>query len=174
MRTTQAAVLSAWTGKHRATTLFDSTVDEFTASAIFQRLCMKRNIVVVGVTEDGEVFGGFYDWPLASPGTFVRAPGLFVFSFPQSTDAVPQKHPVRAGMRELVGAVLFRTAHHAFLWLGVFSNGLAFGTDRTPSSCRNASEIFEGLDAAPFPRGGRTSGTRTFFQCVRLLVLQMT
>ena len=52
--------LKEWTGKARATVIFDSTVDEFTDGCMFEKVKGKPNVAIVATTTDGDVFGGFY------------------------------------------------------------------------------------------------------------------
>ena len=49
--------LKEWTGKARATVIFDSTIDEFTRDGLFDNVKAKPNIAIVGFTTDGDVFG---------------------------------------------------------------------------------------------------------------------
>ena len=51
-------VLKAWTGKARATIVFDNTVDDFTHDGLFANVKGKPNVAVVGFTTDGDVFAG--------------------------------------------------------------------------------------------------------------------
>ena len=53
-------VLMEWTGKSKVTLVYDSLVDEFSGSGLFDKIKGKENIAVVAFTTDGDVFGGFY------------------------------------------------------------------------------------------------------------------
>ena len=54
------SALKEWTGKTKATILFDSTVDEFTDDGLFNKVRSKQNVALVGFTTDGDVCGVFY------------------------------------------------------------------------------------------------------------------
>ena len=73
--------LREWTGKSSATIIYDSTVDEFTADGLFNKVKGKKDIAVIGFTTDGDVFGGFYSVAVTRQDRNVYDPNIFVFSF---------------------------------------------------------------------------------------------
>ena len=74
-------LLRAWSGKHTARTVFDSDVDEFTVDGLFDKLRGKRNVALVVVTEDGDVFGVFYRVAVTEQWKTFFDPNIFIFSF---------------------------------------------------------------------------------------------
>ena len=73
--------LKEWTGKARATKIYDSTVDEFTGNGNFNKVKGMPNIALVGFTTDGDVFGGFYSVAVTEQDEFLYDPNMFIFSF---------------------------------------------------------------------------------------------
>ena len=71
--------LKVWTGKARATVIFDSTVDEFTHDRLFDKVMGKPNIALVGLTTEGDVFGGFYSRAVTEQSWLFNDPNMFIF-----------------------------------------------------------------------------------------------
>ena len=55
-----AATLARWTETTQFRVVFDSAVDEFSDDALFAAVRNRPNIVLVGVTAEGDVFGLAY------------------------------------------------------------------------------------------------------------------
>ena len=56
--TRHVSTLKEWTGKTRATVVYDSNVHKFTDECLFQMVRGRPNIAIVATTTDGDVFGG--------------------------------------------------------------------------------------------------------------------
>ena len=65
----------------KVSTVFDSTVDEFTDRGIFETVKGKQNIALIGFTKDGDVFGGFSSVAVTEQWRYFYDPTMFVFSF---------------------------------------------------------------------------------------------
>ena len=73
--------LKEWTGKTRATLVYDSKVDPFTAGELFVKVKNKPNIAIVGVTMEGDVFGMFHAVAVMKQDIGFIDPDVFAFSF---------------------------------------------------------------------------------------------
>ena len=80
MRECESA-LKQWTGKARATIIYDSTVDEFTDECLFNKVKGKPDIAIVVTTTDGDVFGGFYSLAVSKQNEWLNDHDMFLFSF---------------------------------------------------------------------------------------------
>ena len=95
------SALKEWTGKARATIIYDSTVDEFTHAGIFVKVKGKHDIALVGFTTDGDVFGGFYSIAVTEQEVDFFDPSIFVFSFESHGRCMtPQRFFVKEGQNE--------------------------------------------------------------------------
>ena len=141
--------LKEWTGKARATVVYDSTVDEFTNDGLFHKIKGKQNIAVIGFTTDGDVFGGFYTVAATKLFEDVRDPNVFTFSFESHGRCMtPQRFVVKAGLSKEV-YVRFKKNHTSgFVFFGLYSVGCGFylGNERSNSCCCYMSRAFEGLE----------------------------
>ena len=73
--------LKEWTGKSRASVVYDSTIDPFTADWLFQKVKGKPNIAIVATTTEGDVFGGFSSVAVTEHNKLFFDPNTFIFSF---------------------------------------------------------------------------------------------
>ena len=84
-----------WTGRARATIVYDGMVDEFTCDGLFIKVKDGENITIVWFTTDGDVFGGFYNVAVIEEEHF-NDPNLFSFSFEShGRCATPQRFALR-------------------------------------------------------------------------------
>ena len=93
--------LKEWTGKERASIIFDSVVDEFTHHGLFNKVKGKANIVLIATTTEGDVFGGFYSVAVTEQDEDFYDPDMFVFSFESHGRCeTPQMFVVKEGLKK--------------------------------------------------------------------------
>ena len=140
--------LKGWTGKTRATTIFDSTVDEFTHDGLFQKVKGKPNIAVVGFTTDGDVFGGFYSVAVTEQDEDFNDPNIFVFSFESHGRCMtPQRFVVKEELKKRALVYFYKNDSYGFVDFGVDGvGGFTLGNEKSKSFCRDMSDAFEGLE----------------------------
>ena len=165
--------LKGWTGKARATVVFDSTVDEFTHVGLFEKVKGKRNIAVVATTTDGDVFGGFYSVAVTErlKDENLFDPNMFAFSFESHGRCVtPQRFVVKEANRKCHSSVMFYMSY-AFGWFVKFSGGsgwFTLGNEKSCTSCVHLYSAFEGIEDTTL-----TGKNRENFTCCRLVAVQL-
>ena len=164
--------LKEWTGKSITTIIYDSTVDEFTADGLFEKVGGKRNIAMVGFTTDGDVFGAFYNVAVTEQDEFFYDRNIFAFSFESHGRCmVPQRFMVKEGLKHkaLVG---FSDDSFGFVQFDVDDVGVAFslGNEKSNSYCCNMSAGFEGIQNTTLT--GNTY--RPYYHCTRLFAIQLS
>ena len=139
--------LKEWTGKAKATIIYDSTVDEFTHDGLFTKVRGKPNIAVVGFTTDGDVFGGFYSRAVTKQNEQFFDPNIFVFSFESHGRCMtPQRFVVKERVMSAY-VRFFQNNSCGFVWFGVYDEGgFCLGDERSNSYCFDTSRAFEGLE----------------------------
>ena len=166
--------LKEWTGKARATIIYDSKVDEFTDDGLFQKVRGKRNIAVVGITKDGDVFGAFYSVAVMEQNKYFYDPTMFAFSFEsRGRCETPQRFVVKEGLKEKARVRFWKNYSNAFVWFGVDgAGGFYLGNERSDSWCWNMSSGFEGLEDTTLT--GKTGGCGgPFHRCTHLVAVQL-
>ena len=160
--------LKEWTGKARATVVYDSTVDEFTDEGLFEKVKGKRNIAVVGFTTDGDVFGGFYRLPVTEQFKEFDDSTIFAFSFEShGRCATPQRFAVKEGLEGMAHVRLWENNSQGFVWFAVYNAGWFYlGKERSNSNCCNMSHCFEGLQ-------NTTLTGNVNYHCIRLVAIQL-
>ena len=112
--------LREWTVKARATIVFDSTIDEFTADGIFNKVKGRQNIALVGFTTDGDIFGGFYSVAVTEQWKDFDDPNIFVFSFESHGRCeTPKRFAVKEWLKENVNVFFNESFTNGFVWFGV-------------------------------------------------------
>ena len=164
--------LKEWTGKANATTVFDSTVDEFTDECLFAKIKGKRNVVVIGFTTDGDVFGGFYSVAVTKQGDGFFDPDLFAFSFESHGRCMtPQRFVLRQFVKN-EAHVEFNKGENGFVWFYVSEGGFTLGGERSDSYCNTMSRVFEELeDTTLTGKNGTWQGP--YHHCTRLVTVQL-
>ena len=140
--------LKEWTGKNTATTVYDSTIDEFTDQGLFNKVMGKPNIALVGFTADGDVFGWFYNVAVTRQEKWFDDPNIFAFSFESHGRCMtPQRFVVKAG-KDVSPGVFFEKDHPCgFLDFSARGPGVfCLGDECSDSYCRDLSNVFEGLE----------------------------
>ena len=164
--------LKEWTGKARATIIYDSTVDEFTDDGLFEKVKGKRNIALVGFTTDGDVFGGFYGVAVTKQGWWFKDPNLFVFSFESHGRCeTPQRFAVKKGL-ENAYVYFCRKDSYGFV-LFLVSGGFFLGNERSDSDCENMSLAFEGLEDTTLTGENSPNGEGPFHHCARIVAIHL-
>ena len=168
-----ASTLKDWTGKTRATKIYDSTVDEFTHGRLFNKVKGKRNVAVVGFTTVGDVFGGFYSVAVTEQNREFDDPTIFAFSFEsRGRCATPQRFVVKERLKEKTKVVFLKDTNGLIdFWVdGV--GGFNLGNERSNSYCWNMSNVFEGLENKTLT-GKSGLGDEDAHHCTRLVAIQL-
>ena len=165
--------LKAWTGKTRATVIYDSTVDEFTDECLFQIVKGKKNIALVGFTTYGDVFGGFYSVGVTEQDEYFYDRSIFLFSFKShGRSMTPQRFVVKNGLMEKHGGPRVRFfKDDSFRWFLVFWSDPGFlylGNEKSRTWCDHLSGGFEGIEDTTLT--GKNWGR---FICSRLVAIQL-
>ena len=167
--------LKEWTGKAKATIIYDSTVDEFTDNGIFNNVKGKQNIALVGFTSDGDVLGGFYSVAVTVQDWGFKDPDMFIFSFESHGRCMtPQRFPVKNERLKKFSFVGFwKNNSQGFVNFGMGCvGGFYFGNEKSKSWCDNLSRCFEGLEDTTLT--GKTGlNTEDEHHCSRLVALQL-
>ena len=167
--------LKEWTGKARATILYDSTVDEFTRKGLFDKVKDKRDVAVVGFTTDGDVFGGFYSVAVTKQGEFFWDPTIFIFSFESHGRCMtPQRFVPKEGLKRKAN-VFFNNNDNGFveIWVNCFG-GFYLGNESSNSYCRDLSKGFEGIQDTTLTGKDGTYPEGPYHHCTRLVAVQLS
>ena len=164
--------LKEWTGKAKATIVYDSTVDEFTANEIFNNVKGKPNIAVVGFTTDGDVFGGFYSVAVTEQWKYFKDPTTFIFSFESRGRCETPQQFVPKKWRKDEASVMFCNDRYGFVQVGVFCVGdFWLGDESSDSYCYNLSGGFEGLEDTTMTDQDGTNSRGPYHHCARLVAV---
>ena len=167
-------VLKEWTGKARATIIFDSTVDEFTTDGLFNKVREKPNIAIIGFTTDGDVFGGFYSVKATRQGVHLYDPNMFIFSFESHGRCMtPQRFVLKSEAKWEANVFFWKNDSNGFVWFRVdYIGGFFLGNERSDSICEDVSEVFEGLEDTTL--SGMTGlKPEDRHHCARLVAIQL-
>ena len=167
--------LKQWTGKSRATIVFDSTVDEFIHDGLFNKVKGKRNIAIVGFTTDGDVFGGFFSLAVTELWRWIYDRNIFAFSFESHGRCMtPQRFVVNEMLKEKANLRFFKNDNYGFVavWASGY-DGLYLGNERSDSYCCDMSFGFEGIeDTTLTGKTGNYNGP--YHHCTRLVAIQLS
>ena len=141
------SALKRWTGKASATIIFDSTVDEFTADGLFNKVRGKPNIAIVATTTDGDVFGGFYSVAVTEQDRLFDDPNMFVFSFESRGRCMtPQRFVVKVDRKKEACLEFFKNDIYGFVEFKVVCGGhFWLGDERSHSFCWDMCDACEEL-----------------------------
>ena len=172
--TRYASKLNEWTGKARATVIYDSTVDDFTDGGIFQAVKGKQNIAIVGFTTDGDVFGGFYSVAVTEQMKWFYDPNVFIFSFEShGRCTTPQRFVVKERAKDKVNLFFKNNTNWGFLWFGVDGAGnFTLGNERIDSTCVDLSRCFEGLEDTTLT-GNNGTWQGPYHHYIRLVAIRL-
>ena len=165
--------LKEWTGKTRATIIYNSKVDPFTADGLFNKVKDKPNIAVIGFTTDGDVFGGFFSVAVRQQDKFFEDPNMFIFSLEsQGRCMTPQRFVVKREQKENALVCFSKGNRFGFVWFEVNNAGFWLGNEKSDSFCSDLSRGFEGLEdtTQTGKTGIRTEGE---YHCTHLVAIQL-
>ena len=173
--TTGVEALKEWTGKTRATIVYDSIADEFTHNGLFGKVKGKSNIALVATTTDGDVFGGFYSVAVTEQDKWFKDPDTFAFSFESHGRCkTPQRFFVKERLKERASVVFYKDNIYAFVAFSVLGDGsFCLGNERTETSCWNLSRCFEGIENTTLTGNDRVLHQRPYYHCTRLVAVQV-
>ena len=167
--------LKEWTGKTKATIIYDSTADEFTADGVFNKVEGKENIAVVGFTTDGDVFGGFYSRAVLWQNEELYDPNIFAFSFESHGRCkTPQRFVGKE--RRSIGAFvgLCKNNRNGFFQFWVVGGGGFFlGNERSDSFFCYISNVFKGLEDTTLTGISIDWSNPLYHHCTRLVAIQL-
>ena len=167
--------LTEWTGKARATVVYDSTVDEFTGNGLFRMVMGKPNVALIGFTIQGDVFGGFYTVAATKQDRWFNDPNIFAFSFESHGRCeTPQRFVVKEGLREKAHVYFLKNNIFRFVEFWVAgAGGFYLGDERSDSNYWNVSRVsdaFEGLQGTTLTGKNVPSGHH---HCARLVAVEL-
>ena len=166
--------LKEWTGKARATVVYDSTVDEFTDDGLFTNVRGRENIAVIGFTTDGDVFGGFYTVAVTEQNRDFYDPTVFAFSFESHGRCMtPQRFAVKKGLKGYAVVGLYKYDRNGFVEFWVYGAGEFYlGNEKSESYCAFVSDAFEGLENTTLTGKNGTRDKGPYHHCTRLVAIQ--
>ena len=168
--------LKEWTGKTRATIIYDSTVDEFTKDGLFEKVKGKPNIAVVGFTTDGDVFGWFFSVAANYLNQIIYDLNMFLFMFEsRGRCATPQRFVVKEEWKEHAYVRFRKNDFNGFVDFGVSGRGGFFlGNERSNTFCSDLSRGFEGLENTTLTGQSHTNYlSPPYYHCTRLIAVQL-
>ena len=168
--------LKQWTRKASATIIYDSTVDEFTAECLFDKVKSKPNITLVGFTTDGVVFGVFFSVAVTKQERDFFDPSIFLFSFESHGRCVtPQRFVVKKEMKKKAFVNFWKSDNdRGFVLIAMFGgSGLYFGNESSKSYCRDLSDSFKGIEDTTLTEKNGTYRDGPFHHYTRLVAVQL-
>lgn len=160
--------LKAWTGKDNATLVFDTDKDGWDHGKFIDVLKTPSH-AVIGITNEGDIFGGYVSVHLTETDKWFRDDGQFVFSFfSHGRCDVPQRWVLRKN-RPYAGSEvkIYDPTDSWFIYFGS-DGGFRFGDCPDWSWVDCPSKSFEGLDDE-VPTGRKLAP----FTTARLLVVRL-
>ena len=137
--------LKEWAGKEHAEVVYDSAACDFSHDA-FNECFESPSNAVVGITEDGDVYGGFVSVAVDQVKTFTPDPGNFIFSLASHRRCpVPQRWVIKPEKQETAVA-LFDDNTYFIRFGGADKEGrMFFITGPNGSFCYNLRESYDGV-----------------------------
>ena len=166
--------LQSWTGTSTAAIIYDSTVDEFTATGLFEKIKGKPDIAIVGFTRDGDVFGRFYRFAGTEQQERSFDPNIFAFSFEShGRCATPQRFAVRGHEYEAFVHFFMKDMGDGFVGFLVHRccDGFFLGNERSDSVCSCLSDAFAGLEDTTLTGVDWYGG---YHHCTRVLAVRLS
>ena len=164
-----------WTGKEKATIIYDITVDEFTHDGLFDKVQGKPNIAIVGFTTDGDVFGGYYSAAVREQKQYSFDPNIFVFSFEShGRCSTPQRFVVKERLKDKAYVFFYENSRYGFVWFGVdWAGNFRLGNERSDSFCCDMSRAFEGIEDTTLTGKNGTFDKGPYHRWTRLVAVQL-
>ena len=161
--------LKTWTCKSKATLVFDSDKDGWDKPK-FHEAMKKPSNAVIGITDKGDIFGGYVSVALTETGKWLPDDGQFAFSlFSHGRCDVPQRWMMKKD-REGAGkdVAIWRPGNNDYITFGNFNCGsLKLNIQTNESWIGNPSRWFNGLGDTVL-----TGENHAFFTTTRLLVVR--
>ena len=166
--------LKRWTGKARATVVYDSTVDEFT-DILFDKVKGKRNIAIVGFTTDGDVFGGFFSVAVTEQYKEFDDSTIFAFSFESHGRCdTPQRFVVKEELKKEAFVYFFKNDSRGFVDFWVNGGNFSLGNEGSDSYCCDMSRGFEGLEDTTLTGKNGDWFIEPYHRCARLVAVRLS
>ena len=171
--------LKSWTGKANATIVYDSTVDQFTADGLFDKVKGKRNVAVIGFTTDCDVFGGFYSVAVTEQNRCFFDPNIFAFSFESHGRCeTPKRFVVKEDKKDKAFVLFYKNnSRNRFVLFGVINAdvcGFYLGNEKSDSFCCDLSRGFEGIeDTTLTGQNLEDDDYGPYHHCTRLVAIQL-
>ena len=166
--------LKEWTGKTRATKIYDSTVDEFTNHCLFDKVKGKPNIAVVGFTTDGDVFGEFHSVAVTEQDKEFFDPSIFDFSFESHGRCMKTQRFLVKKLKKKALVQFCKNYSSGFVAFGVDNAGGFFlGNEDSDSYCWVVSDAFEGLEDTTLTGKSGRFLEGPYHHCARLVAIQL-
>ena len=166
--------LIQWVGKQHVRTLYDSANDEFTQAVFHGKILNKPSVALIGVTGDGDVFGGYYQKAVQKVDEPSTDDSVFLFSLESHGRCLtPQQFPLKRELKETAGVMLVSNNKFGFVrFYAQGHGGLWLGSPELKTCCYQLSETFTGLTDATL-MGSTPSSVGSCFQLRRLIALQL-
>ena len=169
--------LTRWVGKSKAVVVYDSTTDEFTDRRFFDHVWGKRNIAIVALTTDGDVFGGFCTVTAPTCGCGVCDPAMFVFSFEShGRCTTPQRFRLKAELQDKAYVMFFKNDLEGwFVWFRVSGcGGFHLGHERANTYCHDLAQCFDGIENTTLTGSTMDADGDHCHRCFRLVAVQLS
>lgn len=167
------AALLGWVGRGACTVLFDSDRVECDQGVFFECVKGRSCFVVVGVTEENDVFGGFVGVEVGEQNEQVEDPSQFVFSFQaRGRCKTPQRWFPKDKDTNAFG--VWKDENTDFI--SFFSpydvdNGFDIGWMSSGSFAHNLDAVFEGMDAKDLTGMDGGFDVGPFHHCKRVVAV---
>ena len=162
--------LKAWTGKSNSTLVFDTDTDGWDHGKFNDVLRAPSN-AVIGITDEGDVFGGYVSVAINETDKWLPDDGQFAFSFfSHGRCDVPQRWMMKKD-REYAGedVRIWPTGDNEFIRFGNSNSGcFSFNSQTNWSYIYNPSKWLNGLDDTVL-----TGKNKDWFTTTRLLVVRL-
>ena len=162
--------LKIWTETNSVNVLYDTVIDEFTDDKLFQSVYGKKNVAIIGITTDGDVFGAFYRFAMTR--REANQPGLIAFSFESNGRCqTPHVFPVNPMMRYQARVTFCKNeSDRRFVFFDSGPGWFHLGDEKARSYCYYLARGFDGLDN--FTLTGKNTGYEPH-HCTRLIAVQL-
>ena len=161
--------LKEWTQKDHGVVVYDSKTDPFTGDALFEKIKNKPDIAIIGTTNSGDVFGGFYGVPVPRQGDYFYDPNIFAFSFEsRGRCTTPQRFRVKKENRH--DALVFFSNYDGCQCVEFKTrrfDGMGLGSPKMRTFCISLSQLFEGLEDTTL------TGVNIEYQCMRVVAIHL-
>ena len=166
------AIFVSARSKASATIIYDSTKDPFTDQGLFDKIKGKRNIALIGFTDDGDVFGGFYNVAVTEQDKGFYDPNMFVFSFKSRWRCeTPQRFVVKKKVRRYAYVKFYKNNYDGkFVDVGGLFGCFYLGNEQSDTYCHDLSSGYVGI------KDNTLTGKSNYesFTCTRIVAVQLS